>query len=262
MKDCVLTHVRDGILTITLNRPEKMNALNLELLQALIESTEFAKTNENVKGIILTGAGGNFCAGADIELIEQTTSANVWRNTLLECKRLIEAIRHMPKPVISKVEGYAAGAGCNIALSADFVVSSDSAWFYEAFIHLGAIVDCGGTYLLPRLVGMAKAKAMALLGEKVSAKEAERIGLIYKCAPSSNLDSEVRSLMERLISLSPLAYRTIKAGLERSLDMTLEQVLEWEYANQPMILLEPSVKEAVRKLRGRDERRSVKEVSK
>lgn len=251
MKDCVLTHMEEGILTITLNRPEKMNALNLEFLQALAESMEYAKTNEKVKGIILTGAGGNFCAGADVEFIEQVTSADVWRNTLLECKRFIEAIRHMPKPVMSKVEGYAAGAGCNIALSADFVVASDSAWFYEAFIHLGAILDCGGTYLLPRLLGMAKAKAMALLGERVNAEESERIGLIYKCVPSSNLDSETRSLMERLLSFSPLAYRTIKAGLETSLDMTLEQVLEWEYANQSMILLEPSVKEAVRKLSAR-----------
>lgn len=100
---------------------------------------------------------------------------------------------------------------------------------------------------MPRLLGMAKAKAMALLGERVSAEEAERIGLIYKCVPLNNVDSEARSLMERLLSFSPLAYRTIKTGLETSLDMTLEQVLEWEYANQSMILLEPSVKEAVRK---------------
>ena len=153
----------------------------------------------------------------------------------------------MPQPIIAKVRGVAVGAGANLALASDFVLASEGARFCEVFVNIGVILDAGGTYFLPRLVGLARARELALLGEMVEAKRAAEIGLIYRSLPDQDLDRETENLAQKLSQKSSLAMALIKEGLEKSLDMTLDEVLEWEAAHQSIMLQTEEHQEAVRR---------------
>jgi 2-(1,2-epoxy-1,2-dihydrophenyl)acetyl-CoA isomerase len=142
----------------------------------------------------------------------------------------------MPQPVIAKVRGVAVGAGANLALAADFVLAAEEARFCQIFVNIGVIPDAGGTYFLPRLVGLARARELALLGEMVDAKRAAEIGLIYRWFPDHDLDRETEMLAQKLNQKSSLAMALIKEGLEVSLDMDLDEMLEWEAAHQTIML--------------------------
>jgi enoyl-CoA hydratase/carnithine racemase len=160
--------------------------------------------------------------------------------------QIVKTLREMPQPVIAMLKGVAVGGGANLALASDFVIAAENARFCEIFINIGAIMDYGGHYFLPRLVGLAKARELAMLGDEISGQEAASIGLIYKSVPADALESEVEKLAATLIQKPPLALRLIKEGLEKSVDRSLEETLSWEAAHQSIALQTPGHKEIIK----------------
>lgn len=242
----VLVQKRNGVCRLALNRPKAMNALNLAIIRQLHQVFSTLWTEEEIRVVVLEGKGGNFSSGADMADLEKGWSAPEYLNVMRDLSRLVQTIREVPQPVISKVKGAAVGLGANLALSADFVVSDHKALFWQVFVNIGLGLDGGGTYVLPRLVGIAKAKELALLGERLDGKTAESIGLIYRSVPEKDLDLEVEALIEKLLQRSPRALELIKAGLEGSFDMSLKEALEWEAAHQSILFQTEEHKEAVR----------------
>jgi len=228
----VLVDRKDNICTLTLNRPEIMNAMNIDMIMELKTAVENVSTDENVRVLVLKGAGGNFSSGADMALLNEDISIPGWHDMLRGVGELVRTLREMPHPVITALTGVAVGGGANLALSGDFVIAADDARFCEIFIHIGAIMDYGGTYFLPRLVGLAKARELAMLGSEVDGKTAASIGLIYKSTPADQLDQEVDLLAGNLAQKPRKTLALIKEGLEKSFDMTLKQTLDWEAAHQ------------------------------
>jgi 2-(1,2-epoxy-1,2-dihydrophenyl)acetyl-CoA isomerase len=160
--------------------------------------------------------------------------------------KIVQSIREVPQPLITMLRGVAVGGGANLALASDFVVAADNARFCEIFVNIGLIMDYGGHYFLPRLVGMARAKELAMLGNEIDGKTAASIGLIYKSVPEEKLEQEVDALASNLSQKPRLALSLIKEGLENSLDMSLKEVLEWEAAHQSITLQTPEHKEIIK----------------
>jgi 2-(1,2-epoxy-1,2-dihydrophenyl)acetyl-CoA isomerase len=219
------TQLRDGVFTITLNRPKQLNSVNRAMRMHLRQAIERAAAPD-ARVIVLTGAGRGFCAGQDLTDLEpdslaQSAGANVLTR---DYNPLVLALRALPKPTIAAVNGIAAGAGCNLALGCDFVVAKESADFLQAFVHIGLLPDCGGTYYLPRLMGTAQAAAFMMLGEKLPATEAERLGLIYKAVSDEQFDAQVSALAGRLAALPPLALAEMKLALYAGAPSLAEQL--------------------------------------
>ena len=242
----VLIEKKDRICTLVLNRPKVMNAWDAELIYELKDAIDRVTSDEEIKVVVLEGAGGNFSSGADMALLNEELSALERLKGMKQLGRFVRTLREMPKPIIAKVRGVAVGAGANLALAADFVLAASDAKFCEIFVNIGAILDAGGTYFLPRLVGLAKARELALLGEVIEGKAAADIGLIYKSVPDKDLDREVDALANTLSQKSSAAMALIKEGLEKSFDMSLGEVLEWEAAHQSIMLQTEEHKEVVR----------------
>ncbi len=242
----VLIQKKDRICTLVLNRPKVMNAWDAELIYELKDAIDRATSDEEIRVVVLEGAGGNFSSGADMALLNEELSAPERLKGMKQLGRFIRTLREMPKPIIAKVRGVAVGAGANLALAADFVLAASDAKFCEVFVNIGAILDAGGTYFLPRLVGLAKARELALLGEVIEGKTAADIGLIFKSVPDKDLDREVDALANTLSQKSSAAMALIKEGLEKSFDMSLGEVLEWEAAHQSIMLQTEEHKEIVR----------------
>src|SRR5918992_5417185 len=194
----ILVSREAGVLTVTLNRPEKLNAFNPEMHKLLRDALEQALDDSGVRAVLLTGAGRGFCAGQDLS--ERKADAPIDLSVSLgsHYNPLVRRLRSLPKPVVCAVNGVAAGAGANIALACDIVLAARSASFVQSFSQLGLVPDSGGTYILPRLVGMARAMALALLSEKLSAEDAERWGLIWKAVDDAELLAEATNLAKRL----------------------------------------------------------------
>lgn len=245
--DMILVEKNGPVATITFNRPERMNAFSMEMGHPLLTALEEIRIDENVKVVVLTGSRRHFCSGADMYLLHEEISAPQRLRMMKSLSRIILKIRGLPQPVIAKVRGVAYGVGANFALAADFVVAADDARFCEIFVQIGVMMDGGGTYFLPRLVGMAKAKEIALLGEEISGKTAASVGLIYKSVSSEELDDAVNLLSHKLSEKSLMAMATIKEGLESSLDMTLPQMMEWEASHQSILLQTPEHRTSVKK---------------
>ncbi len=224
---------KDGqVATVTLNRPEVLNALNHDMVAELHDLLERLSSDKETHVLVMEGAGGNFCSGADISLFLEDRPATDWMEGVKIFGGVIKGLRGIPQPVVVKLRGVAVGGGANLALSGDFVIASHDARFRENFIHIGLILDGGGTYFLPRLVGLVKARELALLGEEIDGKTAAAIGLIYRSVPDDALDQEVSGLATTLSQRSFDAMSLIKQGLEASLDQSLDQVLDWESAYQ------------------------------
>jgi len=242
----VLIEKSDRITTLTLNRPEVMNALDMDLILALGDAVEAVGADEAARVVVLKGAGANFCSGADLNLLAADIAPEKWLEGMRHLGGIIRSLRRIPQPVISVLRGVAVGGGANLALAGDFVLAADNARFCEVFIHIGVILDAGGTYFLPRLLGLAKARELALLGGEIDGREAARIGLVYKSLPEADLDEEVTALAGRLAQQSRPAMALIKEGLEQSLDMTLAGALDWEAAHQAIMLQTAEHKQIVR----------------
>ncbi len=226
----ILHETRDGIASVTLNRPEVLNSFNKPMARLLQAVLAEAAADQRVRCVLLKGAGRAFCAGQDlVEAVPKDgPPAEVEEFVRHSYNPLIRAIREIEKPVVCAVGGVAAGAGANIALACDFVIASRDASFLQAFCKIGLVPDSGGTFFLPRLAGLARATAMTMLGEKLSAEEALRIGLIYKVAEPSELESEAAGLAAKLARMPTRALAFTKMALNRSLSNDLHAQLEVE----------------------------------
>jgi len=245
MGKSVLVDITNRVCTLTLNRPEVMNAFNEQMLEDFQEALDRIHRDEEVNVVILQGAGGNFSSGAELSPRNYSLSHDELHEIMKRLGKWVQTIRELRQPVVSKVRGMAVGGGANLALSCDFVLAAHEAKFIQPFIHIGLMTDLGGTYFLPRLVGLAKARELAMLGDKLSARDAASIGLIYKSLPDEKLDGAVSDLAETLAQKSPSAMSLIKKGLDKSHDMLLEEVLAWEAARQTERILSAEHQEAV-----------------
>lgn len=223
----VLTHVADGIATITLNRPEKLNALTRPLCDELIAALRATSTDRSVRAVVITGAGRAFCAGADLTILGSDGDALVRGG-----KEIALLIRSTPQPVIAAVNGAAAGGGANLALACDYRVAADGATIGQVFAKLGLGPDWGGSFFLPRLVGTARALELLWSARMVPAAEAHSLGLFDRLVPADRLETEVRTLALAWASFPPLALRRAKEAIYKSLDATLAEMLDFEVAMQ------------------------------
>lgn len=222
----MLRQVRDGVLRLTLNRPDRLNSLNGAMHAALREALEQAAGDPAVRAVLLMGAGRGFCAGQD--LTEVTPGQDLGETLAVRFNPLIRAVRALPKPVVCAVQGVAAGAGANLALACDIVVAGASARFIQAFVKIGLIPDAGGTWVLPRLVGDARARGMAMLGEPVGAAQAEAWGMVWKMVPDEALEDEAGRVAAQLAALPTQAMRLMKQAFLVSGANTLDAQLDLE----------------------------------
>jgi 2-(1,2-epoxy-1,2-dihydrophenyl)acetyl-CoA isomerase len=225
----------EGIMTITLNRPEKLNSFIGHMRRDLAEALEHAGSERHIRVVILTGAGRAFCAGGDVEfmgeLMERHDSEEFAR-ILGAGRRVILAIRQMTKPVIAAVNGIAAGAGCNLAFACDLRIASTQATFTQSFIKVGLNPDWGGTFFLPRLVTPNKACELFFLGETLGAEEALRLGVVNRVVSSEELESATQQLAERLRTAPPIALAAAKQAVYMSEANDLETMLRYETESQ------------------------------
>ena len=227
----LLDKLEAGVLMLTLNRPQRLNALNAALTQALLAAIERAAADPDCRAILITGAGRGFCAGADLaDRVVAPGGARPDLGQSLEkgLNPLIRAIRRLPKPVVCAVNGPAAGAGANLALACDIVLAAKSAQFLQAFARVGLIPDAGGTFNLPRLVGEARARALMMLAEPIGAEEAQASGMIYRAVDDEDLMGEARTVVERLAAGATHALGLIKRALAASPNNSLDAQLDLE----------------------------------
>jgi enoyl-CoA hydratase/carnithine racemase len=218
----------NGVCKITLNRPDKLNALNTVMRMDLDRAFSEASADTSVRVIVLTGSGRAFCAGADIE---QFVSGELGRDAAggIVMRHMIRSMENCPQPVIASVNGFALGGGLEMILACDLRIASEAAEFGLTESNLGAIPGAGGTQRLPRIVGVAKAKEMVFLGARISAKEAERIGLVHRCVPASELDSQTNEIVRQLLEKAPLSLAAAKAAINKVWEFTnLDSGLMWE----------------------------------
>jgi len=223
--------VADGVATVTLSRPEVLNSFTRPMSAELQDALRRASEDASVRALLLTGAGRGFCAGQDLaEAVPSDGSApppiaDIVRATY---NPVVRAIRTIEKPVVCAVNGVAAGAGANLAIACDVVLAADSASFVQAFSKIGLVPDTGGTFFLPRVVGMARATALMLLGDRLSAADAQAMGMIWRVVPAAQLMDEARALAARLASQPTRAFGLTKRLLNASLDHDLDAQLELE----------------------------------
>jgi 2-(1,2-epoxy-1,2-dihydrophenyl)acetyl-CoA isomerase len=239
-----------GVGTLTLNRPDALNALNRQITEELHKVLAEAAGDPAVRCLLITGAGRGFSAGADLTQLEDSYRAGqpVALGDLLRegYNRVILPIVHMEKPVVAAVNGIAAGAGCSLALACDFRIASDKARFFQAFIKVGLVQDSGASYFLPRLVGFAKAMELALLGDIVDSDTALRYGLVTKVVPHDSLMDEARAFAERLAAGPTRAFALSKRALYFGADNALEQTMDYEADLQAQMALTADHMEGVK----------------
>src|SRR5258705_9922748 len=227
----ILVTENEGVRTITLNRPDKLNAFIGHMRRVLAEALEEAGSDRTVRVVVITGAGRAFCAGGDVsymaELIERHDSLEFER-ILGAGRRVITGIRQMTKPVIAAVNGPASGAGCNLALACDLRVASTNATFSESFLKVGLHPDWGGTYFLPRLVTPNKACEMFFLGEAMEAVEALRLGIVNQVVAPEELEAATQQLAERLRTAPPIALAAAKQAVYMKEAASLDEMLRYE----------------------------------
>jgi len=227
----VLISVEAGLQTITLNRPDKLNAFNPEMHKALRAALEQALDQPAIRAVLLTGSGRGFCSGQDLsERRVEPGAAPIDLSVSLgsHYNPLVRRLRELPKPIVCAVNGVAAGAGANIALACDIVVAARSARFVQSFARLGLVPDSGGTYFLPRLAGSARAMGLALLAEPLSAEDAERWGLIWKVFDDDKLMAEASAIARKLATGPTKGYGLIKRALYASEHNSLDAQLDLE----------------------------------
>ena len=225
----ILLKIENKIAYITLNRPEVFNSFNREMAFLLQDTLDACEKNDEVRAIVLTGNGKAFCAGQDLKEVTDPDLNPGFKKILEEhYNPIITRIRSIKKPIIGAINGVAAGAGANIALACDIVVAHEKVNFIQAFSLIGLVPDSAGTFFLPRLIGFQKALALAMLGDKISAEEAERLGMIYKMIPLENFEEEVHKLALKMANMPTKALGMIKELYNKSMSNTLEDQLALE----------------------------------
>ena len=224
--------VVDAIATITLDRPDALNALTVPLKTELLQALRAVERDRGVRAVVLTGAGRAFCAGQDLKERQGPDAAPLAVEVRERYNPIISAMRRLGQPIVGAINGVAAGAGASLAFACDIRVAAEGASFVLAFGRIGLVPDSGATWFLPRLVGPAKAAELALLGESLSAAEAQRLGLVARVVPADELMVEARAVAGRLAGLAPRALALTKRALDRSWSEDLEAALEDEAYRQ------------------------------
>lgn len=224
----LLFEIKENIGVITLNRPEKFNSVIRELALSFQDSLDECNNNDEVRAVYITGNGRAFCAGQDLAEVVDPNGPELGEIVSQHFNPIITRIRSLKKPVVAAVNGVAAGAGANIALACDIVVAAESASFIQAFSKIGLIPDSAGTYFLPRLIGMQKASALIMLGDKVTAAEAERMNMIYKVFPDDEFATASWAMAKQLAAMPTLALALSKQALNESYHNALPQQLMLE----------------------------------
>jgi 2-(1,2-epoxy-1,2-dihydrophenyl)acetyl-CoA isomerase len=224
--------VNGPVATITLDRPEALNALTIPMKQELLAALRAVEGDPAVRAAILTGAGRAFCAGQDLKERLEPGAPTLGEELRERYNPIVRAIRAMPKPIIAAVNGVAAGAGASLAFACDLRIASEAASFVLAFGRIGLVPDTGATWLLPRLIGLSRAVAMSLLDEPLAATQAERLGLVAKVVPPDALAPEASALAERLAAMAPLGIAFTKRALYEAAELDFAAALENEAALQ------------------------------
>jgi 2-(1,2-epoxy-1,2-dihydrophenyl)acetyl-CoA isomerase len=217
-----------GVGTITLNRPEALNALTVPMKQELLAAFRRVEREKAIRAVLLTGAGRAFCAGQDLRERLEPDAEPLGVEVRERYNPIVRAMRSLPKPIVGAINGVAAGAGASLAMACDIRVASDAASFALAFGRVGLVPDSGATWFLPRLVGATRAAELALLNDPVSAADALRIGLVGRVVPAADLATEARAVAERLAAGAPRAIALTKRALNAAWDHDLEAALEYE----------------------------------
>jgi 2-(1,2-epoxy-1,2-dihydrophenyl)acetyl-CoA isomerase len=246
----VLSSVADGVLTLTLNRPQRLNAMNNALIEAMNRELARARDDAGIRAVLLTGTGRGFCAGADLSGGGTVDSAakkppDLGANMDRIFNPMIRAMRELPKPIVGAINGVAAGGGANFALACDIILAARSARFDQAFVRISLIPDLGGTWFLPHLVGDARARALAMLGSSLTAEEAERMGMVWQVVDDAALMDEAGKLARRLASGPTLSYAAIKRAINAASTNTLDQQLDLERDSQRALGKSADCKEGV-----------------
>ena len=228
MYECLLYEVKEGIATITLNRPEVFNAFNDRQSYELQEALKQVGRDASIRVVVLTGSGKAFCAGQDLKEAAAVENRSLADSVRKRYNPLILAMRALPKPIICKLQGVAAGAGCSLALACDLVIASSQASLVEAFINIGLVLDSGSSFFLPRMVGTLKAFELSTLGSKVGAAEALALGLVNRVVAPEDLDAAVAGLAGQYAAAPTRAIGLIKKMLNRSFGSSLEEMLDYE----------------------------------
>ena len=244
MDTLLVDRAENGVVTLTLNRPEKKNAMNRAMFDELLVVFREVDASETDRVLVITGAGDAFCSGADLGERGSDT-----RHQLLRLHWVADialALHRIPKPVIAKVNGVAAGAGLNLALGCDLIVASEQARFSEIFARRGLSIDFGGSWILPRLIGLHRAKEPAFFADIISAKEAAEMGLVNRVVAADQLDAFVADWANRLAAGPPLALSMTKRLLTNSLSMTMDEALDAEGMAQTVNGGSEDTREAIR----------------
>jgi len=241
----ILVETRANYRLIALNRPERLNALTVEMAEALMAALDAAEADKGCRAILLTGVGRAFCAGQDLTAIVDIAPAEIG-DLLDHYNPLIRKLRAMPMPVVCAVNGVAAGAGANLALACDIVLAGEGASFVQAFARIGLIPDCGGTWFLPRLVGMARARALCMLAEPLSAAKAAEWGMIWQVVADDQLMEEGHALAARLAGAATIGLVLTKRALDMAEANDLDRQLDLERDLQAEAGATPDHAEGVR----------------
>ena len=240
-----------GVVTVTLNRPEKKNALSVQMTLELTQVLDEIADSRDDHVLVLTGAGDAFTSGADLSpekgesSFGGSTSVGQSLQGMRRLGRLITRLHDLPQPTIAAVNGVAVGAGCNIALGCDLVIASDTARFSEIFARRGLSIDGGGSWLLPRLIGLHKAKELAFLAEIISAEEAERYGIVNRVVPAGDLEKVVAELAQRIAAQPPIQLSITKKLLNQSFSVTMAEAVEFEDVAQTLAFQSQDTAEAM-----------------
>ena len=251
----ILFDIDDGIATITLNDPQTRNALGPEMRDELRDAVGVIKDSagDAVKAVILTGAGGAFCAGGNVKNMGGGTARGpAGRSRMRKSHELIYDLLHLEVPVVSLVDGPAAGVGCNLALLADFVLATPSAYFMQAFARIGLVPDWGGFFVLPRLVGLQRAKELIYSGRRVYAEEAKDLGMILDIVDQDNAMAAARDLAGRFCHASTAAIGVSKNILNQSFNQDFRSLMEMEAMGQTLVRDTDFHREAVRRFKEKD----------
>jgi len=248
MSEVILSTLDAGVLTLTLNRPEALNALNRELTSALRDGVEAAARDLRVGAVIITGAGRAFCAGADLKDVvarREGGQRDLGDDLRTNYAPMIRAIRACPKPVIAALNGTAAGAGLSLALACDLRIAAAGTPLIVVFVRVGLVPDAGSLFFLTRMLGLSKATELALSGDPLTAEDAHMLGLVAAVVPPEQLMAAALERARRLNDGPRQTYALIKHGLERALDLDLEQAMELESQLQSLAAETPDAKEAI-----------------
>ena len=245
----ILSEVAEHVATITLNRPEVMNALSDEMRTQLLEHLESFAANPEVRAVVITGAGKAFCAGGDIASmaeLQDEDDTTVLERRIMAGGLIVQLIRRMPQPVVAAVNGAAAGGGMSLTLACDFRLGSEHALFAESFVRIGLVPDWGGFTFLPRLIGTAKAMELMMTGDRVGAEEALGLGLLSHVFPADRFAEEVQGFARRLAAGPRQALTAIKQGVYLGAAGSLAEVLAFEHRTQRSLFLSADAREGMR----------------